>query len=67
MIPWLKQRDVALLGGDVPPSRRRRMSRVRPAPVHDFALVYLGVHIFDKLRSRSARRRRPSRKRWTSC
>jgi kynurenine formamidase len=44
VIPWLKQRDVALLGSDHP-------QYVSPSPlrgaVHDFALLYLGVHLFD--------------------
>ena len=44
VIPWLKERDVALMGSDHPqyvaPSEL-------PGAVHDFALLYLGVHIFD--------------------
>ena len=44
VIPWLKQRDIAILGSDHP-------QYVSPSPlrgaVHDFALLYLGVHLFD--------------------
>src|SRR4029450_9002307 len=44
VIPWLKARDIALLGSDHP-------QYVSPSPlrgaVHDFALLYLGVHLFD--------------------
>jgi kynurenine formamidase len=44
VIPWLRQRDIAILGSDHPqyvaPSNL-------PGAVHDFALVYLGVHLFD--------------------
>ena len=44
VIPWLKQRDVALLGSDgalsVAPSDL-------PGAAHDFALVHLGIHLFD--------------------
>lgn len=44
VIPWLKARDIAILGSDHP-------QYVSPAPlrgaVHDFALLYLGVHLFD--------------------
>jgi len=44
VIPWLKERDVALMGSDHPtyvaPSDL-------PGAVHDFALLYLGVHLFD--------------------
>ena len=44
MIPWLKARDVAILGSDHP-------QYVAPSnllgAVHDFSLLYLGVHLFD--------------------
>src|SRR5882757_3126894 len=44
VIPWLKQRDIAILGSDHP-------QYVSPSnltgAVHDFALLYLGVHLFD--------------------
>ena len=44
VIPWLKQRDVAILGSDHP--QYVSPSDLRGA-VHDFSLVYLGVHLFD--------------------
>jgi kynurenine formamidase len=44
VIPWLKQRDIAILGSDHP--QYVSPSELRGA-VHDFALVYLGVHLFD--------------------
>jgi kynurenine formamidase len=44
VIPWLRQRDVALLGSDHP--QYVSPSNLRGA-VHDFALVYLGVHLID--------------------
>jgi kynurenine formamidase len=44
VIPWLKQRDIAILGSDHP--QYVAPSELRGA-VHDFALVYLGVHLFD--------------------
>ena len=44
VIPWLKERDIALMGSDHPtyvaPSEL-------PGAVHDFALLYLGIHMFD--------------------
>ncbi len=44
VIPWLKERDVALLGSDHPayvaPSNL-------PGAVHDFAVLYLGIHMLD--------------------
>ena len=44
VIPWLKQRDIAILGSDHP--QYVSPSELRGA-VHDFSLVYLGVHLFD--------------------
>ena len=47
VIPWLKARDVALLGSDVPPSTSPSDVPGEAGPVHDFALVTLGIHLFD--------------------
>jgi kynurenine formamidase len=44
VIPWLKQRDIAIMGSDHP--QYVSPSNLRGA-VHDFALLYLGVHLFD--------------------
>jgi kynurenine formamidase len=61
VIPWLKARDIALLGSDHP-------QYVSPAPlrgaVHDFALVYLGVHLFDNCDLEALADAAAARKRW---
>lgn len=61
VIPWLKQRDIAILGSDHP-------QYVSPAPlrgaVHDFALLYLGVHLFDNCDLEALGEAAASRKRW---
>jgi kynurenine formamidase len=61
VIPWLKQRDVALLGSDHPqyvsPSNL-------PGAVHDFALLYLGVHLFDNLDLEALGDAAAARNRW---
>ena len=44
VIPWLKRRDIAILGSDHP--QYVSPSNLRGA-VHDFSLLYLGVHLFD--------------------
>lgn len=44
VIPWLRARDVAVMGSDHP--HYVSPSNLRGA-VHDFALLYLGVHLFD--------------------
>ena len=61
VIPWLKQRDIALLGSDHP-------QYVSPSPlrgaVHDFALLYLGVHLFDNCDLEALGDAAAARKRW---
>jgi len=64
MIPWLRQRDVALLGGDVPPSVAPSDADGETGAVHDFALVYLGVHIFDNCDLEALAEAAAARKRW---
>ncbi len=47
LIPFFKERDIALLGADVP--QEGGVVEGVPVPVHFFALVALGVHLFDNL------------------
>ena len=57
VIPWLKARDIALLGGeaaqDMAPADAERAVTVAddlgPRPLHRFALIYLGMPLFDNL------------------
>ena len=49
VIPWLRERDVALLGSETahdahPPQPGAEVSRLA---LHDFALIMLGIHLFD--------------------
>ena len=55
VIPWLKERDIAILASDHP--QYVSPSHLRGA-IHDFALLYLGVHLFDNCDSGGAGRRR---------
>jgi len=64
MIPWLRQRDIALLGSDVPPSVAPSDLAGEPGPVHDFALVTLGVHLFDNCDLEALAEAAAARKRW---
>jgi kynurenine formamidase len=61
VIPWLKQRDIAILASDHP-------QYVSPSPlrgaVHDFALLYLGVHLFDNCDLEALSAAAAVRKRW---
>ena len=61
MIPWLKQRDIAILGSDHP--QYVSPSNLRGA-VHDFALLYLGVHLFDNCDLEALADTAAARKRW---
>jgi kynurenine formamidase len=61
VIPWLKQRDVALLGSDHP--QYVSPSNLRGA-VHDFALVYLGVHLLDNCDLEALGDAAAARRRW---
>ena len=49
VIPWLKQRDVAVLGGDTSHDPRPSEHDVGPLPVHWFAMVFLGMPVMDYL------------------
>ena len=61
VIPWLRQRDIAIMGSDHPqyvsPSNL-------PGAVHDFALLYLGVHLFDNCDLEALADAAAARKRW---
>src|SRR5579864_7467426 len=61
LIPWLKQRDVAILGSDHP--QYVSPSNLRGA-VHDFALLYLGVHLFDNCDLEALADAAATRNRW---
>ena len=61
VIPWLKKRDIALLGADHP-------QYVSPAEltgaVHDFSLVILGIHLFDNCDLEALSEAAAARNRW---
>jgi len=61
VIPWLKQRDIATLGSDHP--QYVSPSNLRGA-VHDFALVHLGVHLFDNCDLEALGNAAAARNRW---
>ena len=60
VIPWLRERDVAVLGTDrsyVAPSNL-------PGAAHDFALLYLGVHMLDNCDLEALAEAAAERDRW---
>ena len=65
VIPWLKARDVAFLGGEASQDAAPGIEEQGTLqPVHNFSLVYLGVHIFDALDLSAVAREAAARKRW---
>jgi kynurenine formamidase len=64
VLPWLKQRDIALLGSDYPPSVAPPEVAGETGAVHDFALVTLGVHLFDNCDLEALAEAAAARKRW---
>lgn len=66
VLPWLKRRDVALLGSEAaqdaspaPPG-----SEIGGLPLHDFALIILGIHLFDNTNLEAVAEAAAARKRW---
>jgi kynurenine formamidase len=64
VIPWLKARDIALLGSDHPQYVSPGSPGAPRGAVHDFALVYLGVHLFDNCDLEALAEAAAARKRW---
>ena len=64
VLPWLKARDIALLGSDHPQYVSPGTPGAPRGAVHDFALVYLGVHLFDNCDLEALADTAAARKRW---
>ena len=64
VLPWLRQRDVALLGGESPQDAVPPVGDVGNLPLHNFVLVYLGVHLFDNVDLTAVSEAAAARKRW---
>jgi hypothetical protein len=60
VIPWLKQRDIAI-GSDHPLAVSPSSP---PGAVHDFVLLYLGVHLCDNCDLKALADAAADRKRW---
>ena len=48
VIPWLKARDVALIGWETPGYMPRPPGDLPRLALHDFALTMLGIHLLDR-------------------
>ena len=63
VIPWLKQRDVAVLASEYAVDARPSSDGLGLA-VHDFALAYLGIHVIDNCDLTALAEAAGARKRW---
>jgi kynurenine formamidase len=48
IIPWLKKRDIAILGWETPDYAPHPAGDLPPSAVHNFALTILGIHLIDR-------------------
>lgn len=70
VIPWLKQRDVALIGSEMAltamplPATTQITKQEDDRPLHNFVLVALGMQIFDNCDLTAISEAAAARKRW---
>ena len=64
VIPWLKARDVALLGWETPGYVPRPPGDLPRLALHDFALTMLGVHLLDRADFDALAEAAAARNRW---
>ncbi|MDA1369624.1 MAG: cyclase family protein [Proteobacteria bacterium] len=48
VIPWLRERDIAILGWETPGYTPRQDGDLPTLALHDFALTMLGIHLVDR-------------------
>ena len=72
VIPWLRERDIGLLGGEAPQDVAPAgidpavtvSDDLGPRPLHRFALIYLGMPLFDNVDLEALGDAAASRNRW---
>jgi kynurenine formamidase len=64
VIPWLKKRDVALLGWETPDYAPKPPGDLGPSAVHNMVLTILGVHILDRANFDALGEAAAARRRW---
>jgi kynurenine formamidase len=64
VIPWLKKRDIAILGWETPTYAPKPAGDINGSPVHDFALTILGIHILDRADFTALSEAAAARKKW---
>jgi kynurenine formamidase len=64
IIPWLKKRDIALIGWETPAYVPQPLGDLPRLAVHDFALTMLGIHLLDRADFDALSEAAASRSRW---
>ncbi len=64
VIPWLKKRDIALLGWETPGYAPQLPGDLPRLAVHDFVLTILGVHLLDRADFEALSEAAAMRNRW---
>ncbi len=64
VIPWLKQRDIALLGWETPGYVPQPPGDLPRLALHDFVLAILGVHLLDRADFEALSETAAARNRW---
>ena len=64
VLPWLKKRDVALLGWETPGYVPQPAGDLPRNAVHDFALAILGIHLLDRADFEAVSEAAARRNRW---
>ncbi len=64
VLPWLKQRDIAILGWETPGYAPKPAGDMLGNPVHDFVLTILGVHLLDRADFDALSEAAAARNRW---
>jgi hypothetical protein len=71
VIPWVKRRDIALLGSEnalghrpLPPTSSKITNEDDLNPIHSFAMAALGMHLFDNCDLDKLAEAAAARKRW---
>lgn len=64
VIPWLKKRDIAILGWETPDYAPHPAGDLPASAVHNFALTILGIHLLDRADFDALSEAAAARNRW---
>ena len=64
VIPWLKSRDIAILGWETPDYAPHPPGDLPPSSLHNFVLTILGVHLLDRADFDALSEAAAARNRW---